>query len=157
MAPLSVYKEVYLFPMETISMSKGTGVVTSVPSDSPDDYINLLNFKNKENLRKKWGITKEMIFEPIHIIKLDGFSELAAKDVVEKLKINSPKEKDKLQKAKEEVYTQGFYKGILDIGPYKGQLVKDAKDKVKEELIKSGEADVYFEPEGLVKNRLNEE
>ena len=26
-APLSIYKEVYLFPMETISMSKGTGIV----------------------------------------------------------------------------------------------------------------------------------
>ena len=156
-APLSVHKEVYLFPMETISMSKGTGIVTSVPSDSPDDYINLLNFKNDEKLRNKWGITKEMIFEPVHIINLEGFSGLAAKDVVEKLKIKSPKEKEKLQKAKEEVYTQGFYKGIIDIGPYKGQPIKDVKDKVKADLIQSGEADTYFEPEGLVKNRIGEE
>ena len=157
MAPLSVYKEVYLFPMETISMNKGTGIVTSVPSDSPDDYINLLMFKNNEKLRKKWGITQEMIFEPVHIISLEGFSDLAARDMVEKLEIKSPKDKNKLQEAKEKVYTLGFYKGILDIGPYKGQLVKDAKDKVKEELINSGEADIYFEPEGLVTNRLGEE
>ena len=156
-APLSVHKEVYLFPMETISMSKGTGIVTSVPSDSPDDYINLLNFKNDEKLRNKWGITEEMIFDPVHIINLEGFSGLAAKDVVEKLKIKSPKEKEKLQKAKEEVYTQGFYKGIIDIGPYKGQPIKDVKDKVKADLIQSGEADTYFEPEGLVKNRIGEE
>ena len=157
LAPLSTYKEVYLFPMETISMSKGTGIVTSVPSDSPDDYINLLNFKNDEKLRKKWGITPEMIFDPVHIISLEGFSGLAAKDVVEKLGIKSPKEKEKLQKAKEEVYTQGFYKGIIDIGPYKGQPIKDVKDKVKADLIQSGEADTYFEPEGLVKNRIGEE
>ena len=156
-APLSVHKEVYLFPMETISMSKGTGIVTSVPSDSPDDYINLLNFKNDEKLRNKWGITEEMIFEPVHIINLEGFSGLAAKDVVEKLKIKSPKEKEKLQKAKEEVYTQGFYKGIIDIGPYKGQPIKDVKDKVKADLIQSGVADTYFEPEGLVNNRIGEE
>ena len=156
-APLSVHKEVYLFPMETISMTKGTGIVTSVPSDSPDDYINLLAFKTDEKLRNKWGITPEMIFEPVHIINLEGFSGLAAKDVVEKLKIKSPKEKDKLQKAKEEVYTQGFYKGIIDIGPYKGQPIKDVKDKVKADLIQSGEADTYFEPEGLVKNRIGQE
>ena len=156
-APLSIHKEVYLFPMETISMSKGTGIVTSVPSDSPDDYINLLNFKTNEKLRNKWGITPEMIFEPVHIINLEGFSGLAAKDVVEKLKIKSPNEKDKLQKAKEEVYTQGFYKGIIDIGPYKGQPIKDVKDKVKADLIQSGEADTYYEPEGLVKNRIGEE
>ena len=157
LAPLSIYKEVYLFPMETISMNKGTGIVTSVPSDSPDDYINLLMFKKNEILRKKWGITENMILEPVHIIKLEGFSDLAAKDVIEKYKIKSPKDKDKLQKAKEEVYTQGFYKGIIDIGKYKGQLIKDIKDKVKEDLIKTNEADFYFEPEGLVKNRMDEE
>jgi leucyl-tRNA synthetase len=77
--------------------------------------------------------------------------------MIEKYQIKSPKDKDKLQKAKEEVYTQGFYKGIIDIGKYKGQLVKDIKDKVKEDLIKTGEADTYFEPEGLVKNRMGEE
>jgi leucyl-tRNA synthetase len=27
--------------MPTISMNKGTGIVTSVPSDSPDDYAML--------------------------------------------------------------------------------------------------------------------
>ena len=27
-----------MLPLLTISMGKGTGVVTSVPSDSPDDY-----------------------------------------------------------------------------------------------------------------------
>ena len=157
MAPLSIYKNVYLFPMETISMNKGTGIVTSVPSDSPDDYINLLMFKKNETIRKKWGISEEMIFEPVHIIKLEGFSDLPAKDMIEKLQIKSPKEKEKLQKAKEEVYTQGFYKGIIDIGPYKGQKIKDVKDKVKEDLIKAGKADTYFEPEGLVQNRIGQE
>jgi len=40
-APLTSYEKVYLWPMNTISMKKGTGIVTSVPSDSPDDFINL--------------------------------------------------------------------------------------------------------------------
>lgn len=130
-APLSVLKEVYLFPMESISMDKDTGLVTSVPSDSPDDYINLLMFRTDEKVREKWGITQEMIFDPIHIIKLEGYSDLSAKDMIEKYKITSPKDKEKLKKAKEEVYTQGYYKGIIDIGPYKGQLVKDVKKKLK--------------------------
>lgn len=156
-APLSVYKEVHLLPMETISMSKGTGVVTSVPSDSPDDYINLLSFKNNKKLREKWNVTDEMLKEPVHIIKLEGFGDLAAKDAVEKFKIKDPKDKAKLQQAKEEVYTQGFYKGVLDVGAYKGQSIKDAKEKVKNDLVKSGDALTYYEPEGLIKNRQNEE
>jgi leucyl-tRNA synthetase len=40
-APLSHYEKVYALPMTTISMSKGTGIVTSVPSDSPDDWAAL--------------------------------------------------------------------------------------------------------------------
>jgi leucyl-tRNA synthetase len=40
-APLSTYDKVFSLPMMTISMFKGTGIVTSVPSDSPDDYAAL--------------------------------------------------------------------------------------------------------------------
>lgn len=40
-APLASYEKVFALPMMTIKMDKGTGVVTSVPSDSPDDYAAL--------------------------------------------------------------------------------------------------------------------
>ncbi len=38
-APLTSYEKIYALPMLTVSMDKGTGIVTSVPSDSPDEYI----------------------------------------------------------------------------------------------------------------------
>lgn len=40
-APLTKYEKVYCLPLPSISMEKGTGVVTSVPSDSPDDFAML--------------------------------------------------------------------------------------------------------------------
>lgn len=43
-APLSAYEKVYAIPMLSISMDKGTGIVTSVPSDSPDDWATLRDF-----------------------------------------------------------------------------------------------------------------
>jgi leucyl-tRNA synthetase len=46
-APLSHYETVYVLPMMTIKEDKGTGVVTSVPSDSPDDFAALTDIKNK--------------------------------------------------------------------------------------------------------------
>lgn len=46
-APLSHYPTVYVLPMMTIKEDKGTGVVTSVPSDSPDDFAALTDLKNK--------------------------------------------------------------------------------------------------------------
>ena len=36
-SPLAVLEKIYCLPMMTILMNKGTGVVTSVPSDSPMD------------------------------------------------------------------------------------------------------------------------
>jgi len=43
-APLATFDYVYCLPMLSISMNKGTGVVTSVPSDAPDDFAVLREF-----------------------------------------------------------------------------------------------------------------
>lgn len=60
-APQSKYEKVYALPMMTISMSKGTGVVTSVPSDSPDDYAAFMDLKNKKAFREKYGLKDEVV------------------------------------------------------------------------------------------------
>jgi leucyl-tRNA synthetase len=41
-APNCPHERVYVLPLLTILTNKGTGIVTSVPSDSPDDYTALL-------------------------------------------------------------------------------------------------------------------
>ena len=50
-APNAVYPVVYTLPLMTISMMKGTGVVTSVPSDAPDDYAALRDLQQKPKVR----------------------------------------------------------------------------------------------------------
>ena len=60
-APLTSYKKIYALPMLTIKEDKGTGVVTSVPSDSPDDYAALTDLKKKEPLRQKYSIEHHMV------------------------------------------------------------------------------------------------
>ena len=47
-APLTSHSIVYALPMLSIKDDKGTGVVTSVPSDSPDDFAALMDLKNKQ-------------------------------------------------------------------------------------------------------------
>ncbi len=74
-APNAKYDVVYTLPLMTISMGKGTGVVTSVPSDAPDDYAALKELKNKPLWREKFGLTAEMVdpFEVTPIIGIDMY------------------------------------------------------------------------------------
>ena len=45
----------------------GTGVVTSVPSDAPDDYAALRDLQRKQPLRAKFGVKDEMVlpYQPV--------------------------------------------------------------------------------------------
>lgn len=70
-APNAAYEVVYTLPLLTISMSKGTGVVTSVPSDAPDDYVSLRELKEKPLWREKFGLTAEMV-EPFEVVPIIG-------------------------------------------------------------------------------------
>jgi leucyl-tRNA synthetase len=79
---LSSLPVIYALPMMTIKEDKGTGIVTSVPSDSPDDYAALQDLKKKQPLREKYGIKDEMVlpFEPV-ILETLFFSDLLINNV----------------------------------------------------------------------------
>jgi leucyl-tRNA synthetase len=65
-APLTIYDKIYTLPMMTISMNKGTGVVTCVPSDSPDDWMAISDLRSKKAFREKYKVTEEMVsLEPV--------------------------------------------------------------------------------------------
>jgi leucyl-tRNA synthetase len=93
---------------------KGTGVVTSVPSDSPDDIAALNDLKKKKTLREKYGLSDDQVlpFEPIPVLNIPEFGDQAAVFMIEKLKITSQNEKEKLEEAKKELYLKGFYGGV---------------------------------------------
>lgn len=158
-APLAKYEKVYTLPLLTISMSKGTGVVTSVPSDAPDDYVSLKALQDKADFRAKFGITDEMVlpYEVVPIISIEGYGDASAVFMCEKLKIKSPNDKAKLTQAKDETYLKGFTIGIMEVGPHKGKKVSEAKPIIKQEMIDAGQACLYFEPESLVVSRTNDE
>lgn len=158
-APMTNFETVYCLPMLSISMDKGTGVVTSVPSDAPDDYAVLKEFQKKDKLREKFGLTDEMVmpFEPIEIIEVPGYSRLCAKTACEQFKIKSMNDKKKLALAKDEAYKKGFNDGIMLVGDFKGMKVQDAKPLVKKQMVDNNQAAIYYEPEGKVVSRSQDE
>ncbi|XP_017875830.1 leucine--tRNA ligase, cytoplasmic isoform X2 [Ceratina calcarata] len=157
--PLTSYKVIYTLPMLTIKEDKGTGVVASVPSDSPDDYAALVDLKKKAALREKYGITDEMVlpYEPIPVVDVPEYGTLIAPTLYEMLKIQSQNDKAKLLEAKEIVYLKGYYNGIVLVGPYKGKKVQDVKKQMQNDLIKDGHAVIYYEPEKTIISRSNDE
>lgn len=158
-APLAQYDEIFVLPLMTVSMSKGTGIVTSVPSDAPDDYRGLMDLKEKENLRAKFGVKDEWVlpYDPVPIIDTPGFGNLAAVEACKRHKIRSQNDKDALTRAKEEVYKAGFYNGVMLMGEMAGEPVMLAKSKIREQLVASGLARAYSEPEKKIMSRSGDE
>uniref|UniRef100_A0A8C1HVE9 leucine--tRNA ligase n=1 Tax=Cyprinus carpio carpio TaxID=630221 RepID=A0A8C1HVE9_CYPCA len=157
--PLTSYKTIYALPMLTIKEDKGTGVVTSVPSDAPDDIAALRDIKKKQALREKYGIQDYMVlpFEPVPIIEIPGYGNLSAPLVCDELKIQSQNDREKLAEAKEKVYLKGFYEGIMLVEGFKGQKVQDVKKPIQKMMLEKGEALVYMEPEKQVLSRSADE
>ncbi len=134
--------------------SKGTGIVTSVPSDSPDDYIALLDLKKTARNSRMNEAESETVLKikPIEIIDTPGYGTLPAKKVIERMHIQSQNEKEKLDAAREEVYREGYYNGTMlqTCGPYAGMKVDAARDAIKKKMIEEGTADIFYEPSGEV-------
>ena len=154
-APNAVLEKIYCLPMLTISMTKGTGVVTSVPSDSPDDFMALSDLKSKEALRMKFNIKDEWVlpFEVIPIINIPGYGDASAPAVCEELKIKSQNDRQKLDEAKHRTYLKGFTDGVMIVGGYKGKPVKEVKPIIKQEMVDANTGLIYSEPEKMVMSR----
>ncbi|KAJ5203354.1 hypothetical protein N7449_005433 [Penicillium cf. viridicatum] len=155
-APLSFHTGgIRILPMESVSAAKGTGVVTSVPSDSPDDYATLMDLAKKAEY---YGIQKEWAeLEILPLIDTPTYGNLTAPALVKELKINSPKDVTRLAQAKDLAYMEGFYKGTLLVGKYKGEAVSEAKEKVRKDLYDSGDAFPFADPMGKVVSRSGDD
>lgn len=86
-APNAQYEKVYVLPLLTITMGKGTGVVTSVPSDAPDDYAALMELKDKPAFREKFGLEDHMVM-PFEVGAMDvlGRSDASRRGSLRELK-----------------------------------------------------------------------
>ncbi|GKT34493.1 Leucine--tRNA ligase, cytoplasmic, partial [Aduncisulcus paluster] len=161
-APRTSYDTVYVLPLLTISMSKGTGIVTSVPSDAPDDYAALKDLMRKPLLREKFGLKDEWVM-PYEVVEIIEISDLGKDKVTstrsavymcdEELKVQSQHDHAKLVVAKQECYESGFYKGKMIIDdvvtvagkeiPLKGMAVSDAKEVVRDAMIEAKECFMF--------------
>lgn len=141
-------EEILILPAHFVDPDNATGIVMSVPSHAPYDWIALKDLmKNPEKL-EKYGIAKEKVKEikPISLISTPGFGEHPAIEICEKMGIDNQNDK-RLDKATEIVYKEEFYKGVLkeNTGKYKGMKVSEAKKILVNDFINEGIADRMYE------------
>lgn len=156
LAPM-INKEIPVLPASFCKEDKGSGIVTSVPSDAPDDWMGLVDLKNNPSELEKYGLAKDTI-EHIKIIPIINSADLgnqAAITICEQMKIKSSKDRDKLEEAKKIVYKKGFYEGTMleSTGKYFGMKVEAAKEAIKKDLLEQKKAEIFYELTGKVVSR----
>jgi leucyl-tRNA synthetase len=62
-----------------------------------------------------------------------------------------------LTEAKDKVYLKGFNEGVMLVGTVKDMKVQDAKLIVRKNLIDSGFASPYYEPESEIISRTGDQ
>lgn len=157
-APLCQFERVYVLPLVTITMNKGTGVVTSVPSDAPDDFAAFNEYKNDPKKREYYGVEEKWVegIDVVPIIDIPEYGNMIAVKLCTDMKIAGQKDRKKLDEAKEISYLKGFTQGVFCIGEHSGKKVSEVKDVIKKEMIERGEAVIYYEPEQEVISRTND-
>ena len=144
MAPV-IDREIPILPSSFTDPNYGTGLVTSVPSDAPYDWIALVDLKN--DTENKYGV-RELVqaIEPIPIIQTKAWGLNPAVEICEKMNIKN-QEDPQLEEATKEIYKAGFHTGRMreNCGEFAGMSVYDAKEEVKQMMLDMGVADIMYD------------
>jgi leucyl-tRNA synthetase len=137
-----------IYPALFVEADNGTGFVMSVPAHAPYDYRALEDLKNNFSIQKEFGLGSVEV-KPIAVIESDDYSGIdviPSKQIINKFNIRDQTDTE-IEKATNELYSHEFYKGKMlhNTGKYGGMPVSEAKDKVKSEILMSGDADIMFE------------
>lgn len=145
--------ETLILPSKFVDADTATGVVMSVPSHAPYDYIALEELKASDEL-KKYNVDSKVMenIRPVSVVELEGYGEHPAIETCKKMGITSTDEKEKLEEATSQVYKKEFHSGILReiCGKYAGMKVSEAKNILISDFIKTSRADRMWETSSLV-------
>ncbi len=144
-----INQDILILPARFCDPAIGTGIVTSVPSDAPYDWIALKNLQQDPTLCASYHLDYEEIknIKPIPIIKSKGFGLYPAIEICKQMGITSQTNTEKLDIATKEIYKAGYHTGIMtDIcGKFSGMRVEEAKELVKAWLIETGNANLFWD------------
>ena len=146
--------EILILPAGFVNLENATGLVMSVPSHAPYDWIGLKDLLANENYLKKFKVEVNKVkkIKPISVVKTSGLGEHPAVDLIEQFGIKNQNETEKLDKATNMLYKKEFHQGILKeiCGDYQGQKVSQVKEDLSKDFQKVNAAASMWEPSGEV-------
>ncbi len=152
-----VEKEIPILPSIHCDPKIGTGIVTSVPSDAPFDYIALRELQESKKMIRTYNLDYEKIkkLNLIPIIKSKGYGDFPAVEICKKLNLHSLSQHKEIAKATQEIYKVGFHTGKMTdtCGPYAGLTVKEAKERMKQQLLDTKQGDLFYETSRPARSR----
>ncbi len=139
-------KDIIILPADFVKGDSATGVVMSVPAHAPYDHIAIKELKKREDVLKKYNIdTKDLDFDYISLIDLEGYGKYPAVEIADEMGIEDMNE-ERLEEATKEVYRKEFHKGTLSENTgYPGKKIDEIKDKVKEDMLARDLAEIYYD------------
>lgn len=154
--------KVLILPATFLDEEFGTGLVHSVPSDSADDLIALLDLQKDEKTIKKYHLNEKEVksIKPIPVLDTPELGNVPAEVMLKKYNVKSQNEREKLDKIKKELYKLSFYSATFN-EKYKnffsknlhGKKVSEGKDLIKKELLERKWIDIYYQLTGKVVSR----
>jgi leucyl-tRNA synthetase len=137
-----------ILPGWFVDSKVATGVVYSVPAHAPYDWLALRDLQNKPEVLKQFGIDPAFVaaIKPISIIKVEGFGEFPAVEIVDRMGIKDQND-PKADQATKDLYKKEFHGGTLkaNCGPYAGKTINEVKDALIADFCRLGVADSMYD------------
>lgn len=139
-------KEIPILPAKFVDPESATGVVMSVPSHAPHDWMAVKEIIDSHSEMERFGVTKQEL-DPISIIKTEGLGDHPAIDVCKSMNIKSSAEKNALDEATSAVYKREYHLGVLkkNCGEYSGMKVSEIKNQMLKDFIDRKIADLLWD------------
>ncbi len=137
-----------ILPGWFVDPKTATGVVYSVPAHAPFDWLALKDLQQKPEVMRDFGVDPQVVLQikPISIIKVDGFGEFPAVEIVEQMGIKDQHD-EKAEQATKELYKKEFHGGKLkpNCGQYSGKSIREVKDLLIADFSKLGVSDKMYD------------
>ncbi|MEM4633803.1 MAG: leucine--tRNA ligase [Candidatus Anstonellaceae archaeon] len=116
-------EEIPILQASFVDPKHGSGVVMSVPAHAPYDYLAIRDARVEDKIKM------------VQVLKLEGYGEYPAKEICQRMKISDQND-PKAEAATSEIYKKEAHTGVMVVGEFAGMKGVEAKEKVKEKLLK---------------------